>query len=393
MRFFANAKNWIHAVNPWGDAPDDDRSQQNPWGRKGGKGGGGGGGRGPTPPDFDEFFRKGRDSFQRALPPDFGGRNFLRWAVLALLALWVLSGIYSVAGGEEGVVLRFGKFDRVTPSGLHMHLPYPIETVIKANTGIVNQVDIGGGPASRSQQQNVNFGSDPAAAGQMLTQDKNILNMHFRILWRIEDPAKFLFNIREPQATIRAAGESVMRELVGQRSFDAIVRGGREELGQQAREQLQAILNSYAAGVLVVDVLPQKIDPPAEVIDAFNDVQRAEQDAEKEINQAEAYRSDIVPRARGEAERMKLDAEAYRDRSIKEAEGEAQRFIQVYDAYRTNSDLTKQRLYIETMQNIIKNSNKVFVDGKSGNNVLPFLPLQDLLNRRPATAAPAPATN
>ena len=389
MTQFERAKQWIHAVNPWGDQPGEgNRGGGNQWG--GGRRGGGGG---PTPPDFDAIFRQGRERFKRSLPPGFGGRN-AGWLIGAVvLGLWALSGIYSIAGGEQGVVLRFGKFDRITPSGLHMHLPYPIETVIKANTGIVNQVDIGGGPATRSQAQNVNFGNDPASAGQMLTQDKNILNMHFRILWRIDDPAKFLFNMRDPQLTIRAAGESVMRELVGQRTFDNIVRGGREQLGQDAREQLQAILNSYEAGVLVVDVLPQKIDPPAEVIDAFNDVQRAEQDAEKEINQAEAYRSDIVPRARGEAERIKLDAEGYLERATKEAEGEAQRFIQVYNAYRTGGEMTKQRMYIETMQDIMKSSNKVFVDGKSGNNVLPFLPLQDLMNRRPATPAAAPATN
>lgn len=400
MSIFHNARNFIHAINPWGDAPDNEKRGGNPWGGGsnrggGGKRGGGGGGNGggPTPPDFDALFRQGRDRFKRAVPPSFGGGN-IGWIIgVVVLGLWALSGVYSIAGGEQGVVLRFGKFDRTTPPGLHMHLPYPIETVIKANTGLVNQIDIGGTSVSRSQSQNVNFGIDPAASGQMLTQDKNILNMHFRISWRIDEPAKFLFNMRDPQLTIRAAGESVMRELVGQRTFDNIVRGGREQLGQEAREQLQEILNIYEAGVLVVDVLPQKIDPPAQVIEAFNDVQRAEQDAEREINQAEAYRSDIVPRARGEAERIKLDAQAYMERSTKEAEGEAQRFIQVYNAYRTGGELTKQRLYIETMQEIMQKSPKIFVDGKSGSNVLPFLPLQDLMNRRPASAAAAPATN
>ncbi len=374
-------KSLINKINPWGDPPPGDRDASGGnWGRKnsgGRKGGGGGGNGGGLPPEFEDIFRRGKESFNRSLPPGLGGRNIWMVAGIVFFVLWCLSGIYKISGGEKGVVMRFGQFHRLTDPGLHMHLPYPIETVLKPNIGIVNQIDMGVASSRDSG----------SPAGQMLTQDKNILNMHFRIMWRINDPAQYLFNIRDPQGTIRAVGESVMRELVGQRTFDAIVRGGREDLGLKARDRLQEILNSYQAGVLVVDVLPQKIDPPTEVIDAFNDVQRAEQDAEREINQAEAYRSDIVPRARGEAEKVKLDAQAYRDQVQREAEGEAQRFIQVYNAYRQSSDLTSKRMYIETMQQIVKNSNKVYLDGKSAGNALPFLPLQDLMNKRNANAA------
>ncbi|TAH32419.1 MAG: FtsH protease activity modulator HflK [Alphaproteobacteria bacterium] len=364
----------IHQVNPWGDPPpgDNNKGSSSGWGRKessrGNKPGGGNNG-GGLPPDFEDMFRK-------AMPP-VDGKKLWGMIALAVFALWILSGVYSVSGGEEGVVLRFGKFDRKVAPGLHMHLPFPIETVLKPNTGIVNQIDVGVGSSGQSRRELA--GTSPA--GQMLTQDRNILNMHFRIMWRIDDPVKFLFQIRDPQATIRAAGESIMRELVGQRTFDNIVRGGREELGLKAKEMLQSILDSYGAGVLIVDVLPQKIDPPAEVIDAFNDVQRAEQDAEREINQAEAYRSDIVPRARGEAEKIKLDAAAYKEQVVREAEGEAQGFVQVYNAYKASSDLTAKRLYIETMQEILKKSSKIYVDGKAVGNVVPFLPLQDLMKR------------
>ena len=377
--------------NPWGDPPSGGGSgggsSGGGWGRGPRRGGGSGGGDPGMPPDLEELFRRSKQNFNRAMPPGFTGQN--GWIVLAAGAfvIWCLSGIYSVSGGEQGVVLRFGKLNRTTPPGLHMHLPYPIETVLKPNVGIVNQIDIGtGGPGAGNGRDNKTI----SPAGQMLTQDKNILNMHFRIMWRIDDAAKYLFNLRDTEGTIRAAGESVMRQLVGQRTFDAIVRGGREELGQRAKEMLQEILNSYEAGVLIVDVLPQKIDPPAEVIDAFNDVQRAEQDAEKEINQAEAYKSDVVPRARGEAEKIKLDASAYREQARREAEGEAERFLSVYNVYRTSSDLTTKRMYIETMQEIIKNSPKIYVDGKSSNGVLPFLPLNDLMakgNRTPANAS------
>lgn len=362
-----NLKSFLPSIlqnNPWGDPPEQSGGG---WDRRNS----GRNRNSNPPPDFEDFFKKGRDNFKNSLPPGFSGRNGWLLAGGVLAVLWLLSGVYSVAGGEQGVVLRFGKFDRTTPPGLHMHLPYPIETVLKPNTGIVNQIDIGNYIPTR--------GGEGTPAGQMLTQDKNILNMHFRILWRIDKPQEFLFNLRDGEATIRAAGESVMRELVGQRTFDSIVRGGRQELGQKAREMLQRILDSYQSGVYIVDVLPQKIDPPAEVIDAFNDVQRAEQDAEREVNQAEAYRSDIVPRARGEAERIKLDAEAYKARAQKEAEGEAQRFLSVYNAYKAASDVTQKRIYIETMQQIMQNSNKVYLDGKAGANALPFLPLQDLM--------------
>ncbi len=368
--------------NPWGEPGD-----QSPWsGRRGGGGRkGGGGSGGGDGPNFDDIFRL-PGNFKNPFPGGADAKKIWIMAAFAVLALWLLSGVYSIAGGEQGVVLRFGKFHRVTPPGLHMHLPWPFETVLKPNTGIVNQIDVGA---------SLNYGTrastiDDTPSAQMLTQDKNILNMHYRILWRIDDPAKFLFNLRDPYGTIRAASESVMREQVGQRTFDGIIRGGREEMGQKAKEHLQQILDGYESGVLIVDVLPQKIDPPAEVIDAFNDVQRAEQDAEKEINQAEAYRSDIVPRARGDAQRIQLEAQAYKERSITEAEGEAQRFISVLNAYREASSVTEKRIYLETMQEIVRNSAKVVVDSKGAGNVLPFLPLQDIMRRNGQTQ---PATN
>jgi membrane protease subunit HflK len=359
-------------ANPWGDddRPSDTSSGGGQWSRKPKGGGGWGGGGDDGPPEFDQFFRRSRDNFNRMMP---GGRNNFMIVAGVIAVLWLISGIYSVGSGERGVIMRFGEFNRLSDPGLHMHLPWPIETVLKPNVQQINQVDVGVVTHQRGQD------ASGTPAGQILTQDKNILNMHFRILWKIQDPQKYLFNLRDPQATIRAAGESVMRELVGQTTFDDIVRGGREKLAQDARDKLQQILDSYQSGILIDNVLPQKIDPPAEVIDAFNDVQRAEQDAEREINLAEAYKSDIVPRAKGEAERIRLDAEAYKGRAVKDAEGESKRFISVYDAYRTAGSVTLTRLYFETMQEVMKNSNKIIVDSKSG--AMPYLPIQDLADQ------------
>ena len=366
MRQFFNKCIGILQSNPWDD--NNDRPQSS-WGRGGNRGRSGGGGGSDMPPDFEEFFRKGQESFKRAMPGGFD-KNGFKIIGFIILVFWLASGFYSVAGGEKCVVLRFGQFNRTTEPGLRYALPWPIERVLKPNVQLVNQIDVGFPTVQRGQ----NAGFSPES--QMLTQDKNILNMHYRIQWRIQDAPKFLFNIRDPQATIRAAGESVMREFVGQMRFDDIVRGGREKLSLQVKEKLQQTLDYYQAGVLIIDVLPQKIDPPTDVIDAFNDVQRAEQDAEKEINLAEAYKSDIVPRAKGEAERMRLEAEAYKERSLRDAEGEAQRFISVLNAFRTAGDVTKDRMYFETMQEVFRNSNKIIVDNRAG--AVPYLPVQEM---------------
>lgn len=379
---FQNAS--INEANPWDDDDRPSSSSSSSWGRRPQDRKRGGPNNDDMPPEFEEFFRKGQENFKRVMPGGFNGKSGFGIFAGVVFVIWLLSGVYSVGSGEQGVVLRFGEFVRVTPPGLHMHLPWPVETVLKPNIGIINQMEIGL-PSQRGQVSG-------ATDGQMLTQDKNILNMHFRVQWQIQNPQDYLFNLRDPQSTIRAAAESVMRELVGQMTFDQIVTNvGRDKLSDQSKDKLQRILDAYKAGVLIVDMVPQKIDPPAEVIDAFNDVQRAQQDAEKEINQAEAYRSDIVPRARGEAQKMMLDAQAYKERSQKEAEGEAQRFLSLYNSYRNAGEVTMNRMYYETMQDVLKNTNKIIVDQKGG--MVSYLPLQDMMkSNRAAETAPALTT-
>ncbi|MGE3478189.1 MAG: FtsH protease activity modulator HflK [Dongiaceae bacterium] len=362
---------WNNNGGPWGQ-PDDDAPRPRQKSQQSG------------PSSREQW--GGGDWFKNRFPGGANNPSVYGFAVLALVGLWLLSGVYRVEPAEMGVVLRFGEYNRTTPPGLHMHLPWPVETVLTPNVSSINRIDIG---FRTGEAQGRTIPADVAAESQMLTADQNILHMQFRVQWQVKDPVAFLFNIRSADAMIRTTAESVMRELVGQQNFDVAVLSGRAELASQARERLQQLLDSYKAGIMIVDIQPQKVDPPAEVIDAFNDVQRAEQDAQRERNMADGYRRDIVPRARGEAQKILQDAEAYKQRMIKEAQGEAERFNSVYAAYRQANTVTSQRLYIETMQEVLRNSNRVIVDTPKG-GTLSVLPLQDVIgNKAKRDAAPS----
>jgi membrane protease subunit HflK len=369
------------------------KNQGGPWGGGGGNGGGQGpwGGRGgggpsmPEPPDLEELLRRGQDRFRRALPGGFGGGRVVGLAVLAGIALWFASGFYRVQPGELGVELLFGKFLRVTTPGLNYWLPRPIGQVITPNVDRTNQINIG----FRGSGDTGGAGAvrDVPQEGLMLTSDQNIIDIDFVVQWRIKSASDFLFNIREPEPTIKIAAESAMREIVGQATLEDALTVKRQEVEIRARDLLQSILDEYGVGVLIADVKLQKVDPPAQVIDAFNDVQRARQDKERKQNEATAYANDILPRAKGEAQRMIQDATAYREKLIREAEGEANRFLSVYNAYLEDKDVTRKRLFLERMQQVFKDSEKVIID-KSGAGVVPYLPLPELRRR---SEPPAPA--
>jgi modulator of FtsH protease HflK len=373
---------------PWGGGPWGGGS----WG--GGPRGGDGQGprpRGPQPPNFEELIRRGQDQFRRYLPGRFGGGGGVLLIVGAVIALWLLSGFFIVRPDEQGVVLRFGAYSRTTQPGVGWHIPAPIETVLKPKVTRVNRVEIG-----FRAGENASSSARAAAARQvpeealMLTGDENIVDINFTVFWVIKDATRYLFNIRNPEGTVKAAAESAIRESIGRTPIASALAEGRGQIEADTKKLLQSVLDSYGAGVEVTQVQLQKVDPPTQVIDAFRDVQRARADQERLRNEAEAYRNDIIPRARGEAVKLVQDAEAYKQEVVARAQGDAGRFLSVFNAYQTAPDVTMRRIYLETMEEILKNTNKVIIDRAAENagGVVPYLPLPELGRR--AAAPPAP---
>ena len=350
------------------------------WNQQGG-GGQGPWGRGPgtPPPDVEELLRRSQDKFKNLMPGGISSPRGFILIVLGVIAIWMFSGFYRVQPGEQGVELLFGKFVKVTAPGLNYWPPAPIGQVFKPNVEHTNQITIGYRTNGDARGSGVR---DVQQESLMLTGDQNIIDVDFVVQWRIKNAADFLFNIRNPEATVKISAESAIREVIGQTSLEDALTVKRGEVEGATKELLQSILDSYGAGVYVVDIKQQKVDPPTEVIDAFNDVQRAKQDQERSVNEAVAYRNGIVPRAKGEAARMVQEALAYKEKVTKEAEGEAERFLSVYEAYKTGKEVTIERLYIERMQGVLQKSDKVIIDNKGGAGVVPYLPLPELQKKK-----------
>ncbi len=299
--------------------------------------------------------------------------------VIALL--WLSSGIYFVKADEQGVVLRFGEYNRTTGSGLNYHLPYPFEAVITPRVTAINRVEIGFHSTS-SWKGNKNNDSSISAESLMLTGDENIVDVNFEVQWKISDASKFLFNVRNPEDTVKATSESAMREIIGKNNIATVLAEGKLQVEQNTKKLIQETLDSYKSGIEIITVNLLKADPPAQVIDAFRDVQTARADMETARNQAEAYRNDILPKARGAAQQMILEAEGYKQEVIARAEGEASRFLAVYNEFKQAKDVTKKRIYLETMEEILQGMNKIIIEGKNSQGVLPYLPLPELKNKR-----------
>ncbi len=357
---------------PWGQGP-----------RGGGPSGSGGGGGfgGPNPPNLEDILRKGQDKFRNIMPGgDVSGRGILL-LVLVALAIWLGTGFYRVDTDEQGVVLRFGKVHSVTEPGLRYRLPWPIDTVLTPKVTTVNREEIGfrslGDSPTRGAQQR-----DVPEESLMLTGDENIVDIDFTVLWQVKDAGQYLFNVVDPSRTIKQVAESAIREVVGKNNIQFILTEGRTKIADDTRRVMQAVLDGYNAGVVITQVALQRTEPPASVIDAFRDVQAAQADRERAQNEAEAYRNDIIPRARGEAQRMLQQAEAYKQEVIANAQGDASRFTQVYNEYRLAKDVTTKRMYLETMEQLLRGTNKVIIDGHSGQGVLPYLPLPELQKKQ-----------
>lgn len=365
---------------PWGDKDNGG----GPWGSpsSGGSGGGNnsGGGKPPTGPDFDDLIKRGLDQFRQMFPGNGSENNktLLLLGVVGVL-LWLSSGIYFVKADEQGVVRRFGAYSNTVGSGLNYHLPYPIETVQTPRVTAINTVEIGfRSGASRTAKV---AGTTSTEESLMLTGDENILDIDFEVQWKISNAPDYIFNIRNPEDTVKTVSESAMREVIGKSQVAMVLAEGKLQVAQDTKKLVQDILNSYKAGIEIVSVNLLRADPPAEVLDAQRDVQTAIADMETARNQAEAYSNDIVPRARGDAQKLVLDAEAYKQEVINRAQGEASRFLAVYNEYKQARDVTRKRIYLETMEDILQGMNKVIVDGKGSNGVVPYLPLSELKNR------------
>ena len=342
---------------PWGGGGGGG-NDGGPWGNGNGGNPFGGGGRRPQPPDIEEMLRRSQDKV-KSLFPGGGSLKGIILLVAAVIVIWASSGIYRVNPGEQGVEMLFGKFVKRTGPGLHFWAPSPIGDVIKPNVERTNSINIGYrgvGDVERSGTRDVSEES------LMLTSDQNIIDIDFVVQWRIKNAADYLFNIRDPQATIKIAAESSMREVIGQTPLEEAITTKRQMVQQDTKDLLQKILDQYGAGVAIAEIQLQAADPPKEVIDAFNDVQRAKQDQERSVNEATAYKNDIVPRANGQAQKMLQDAEAYKEKVIKEAQGEAKRFLSVYETYLGAKDVTTRRLFLERMQQVLKASEKVIID-------------------------------
>lgn len=364
------------------------------WGRKKGNSG---------PPDLDQLWRnfnkKLNSLFKRKrggggpgggegpgapTPRQYGGG--IGVLVALLLVLWIASGFYIVNEGQRGIVLRFGKYVESTQAGLRWHLPYPIEVVEAVNVSQVRTVEIG-------YRNNVR--SKVLKESLMLTDDENIIDIQFAVQYILKNPEEFLFNNRDPENAVLQAAETAIREIIGKSKMDFVLYEGREQVAAKATQLMQEILDRYKIGIAISKVTMQNAQPPEQVQAAFDDAVKAGQDRERQKNEGQAYANDVIPKAKGNAARLLEEAEGYKQRVIASSEGEASRFKQVLVEYNKAPGVTRDRLYLDMMQQILSGTTKVFIDQKSGNNLL-YLPLEKLIqmsgSSSPATSAPeAPA--
>ena len=364
--------NWNKNNNdnkPWGSG-----GGNNPW--SGGSGGN------SNNPDFEDTIKKAKERFGKFR---IGRPRNIFLLILIILLVWLVTGFYRVEPDEQGIELLFGKWNQTTTEpGLHFFFPTPIgktmtpkvESIRKINVGYRSATELGF-TSSSSSQRNV------LEESLMLTGDQNIVDVQFTVLYKIKDAGKFLFKLRNPETTVKDMAESVMREVVGQRDLEFLLTGGRQEVEQVVRAELQDILDEYESGILVQSIQLQSVNPPDLVIDAFDEVQRARQDKEKLVNEANSYLNKIVPNARGDAAILVQEATAYKEQVTKRAEGVAQNFLDVYNSYKVTKKVTLQRIYLETLTEVMEGPNKIILDNTGdGQGVVPYLPLNELNKNR-----------
>ncbi|GEO12835.1 FtsH protease activity modulator HflK [Microvirga aerophila] len=360
-----------------------------PWGQRGGSGGGGKSpwGSGPqgngTPPDLEDILRRSQDRLKNFIPGGGMGGKGLILIVLGVIAVWLLTGFYTVRPNEVGINMIFGRYTGTTGEGLRYNLPYPVGRVLKPNVTEQQRIEVGyrstGGQA-RSR--------DILEESLMLTGDENIIDIDFDAVWQVNAARAqdFVFNLQNPQGTIKSVAESAMREVVGRRNIQAILTTEQASVAQEVRQIMQEALDAYGAGVLINVVQLQAAQPPSEVRQAFFDVNAAQQDAVRVQNEAETFASRVVPESRGEAARTVQQAEAYREQSVADASGQAARFRQVYEAYRQAPDVSRERIFLETMERVLGGVDKVIIE-PNGQGVVPYLPLNEMQRSQPQASA------
>ncbi len=382
----------------WDDKPDNKR--KNPWGKPGSnedRGPWGGGSQRPPggnePPDIDEMLRKAQANFRSVMPGEFNSGTVIGLVAVAVAALWLASGFFIVNPGDNVVIQRFGAWSRTADTeGLGYHFPAPIETAETVKVNEIRSMNIGFTEAySRVGDKAVR---DVPEESLMLSADRNIVDLNIVLQWSIKSAEDFLFNIEDQENTIKQVAQSAIRDVVGQTEMFPIITNKREEVAARTKAIIQQNLDEYKSGITVSQVLIKKAEVHPDVQNAFQDVQSAKQDAEDVQNRAEAYREDILPKARGLATQMNREADGYRQSNIAKANGDADRFNSVYEAYLGGKDVTKERIYIETMEEILKNAHKIILDNKNGGTgVVPYLPLNEFSkSRTPRSVAPAPVT-
>lgn len=375
-------------ANPWGGSASNNGSNRkgrdNPWGGppSGGGGGNRGGGRGEGPQDLDDILKSLQDSFFGFLPSNMRGGLAIILVLLVLLLLWLASGFHIINPGEHGVIQRFGAWSRTQDAeGLGYHFPAPIEVITKLNVNQQRSMTIGYTENVQYRRRGTSTPVKQAIHDEslMLTSDRNIVDLQMALQWDIKSAEQFLFEIKDQENTIKKVAESAIREVVGQTDMFPIITTGRTQIEAKVKEIIQANLDEYNSGVNIKQVLIQKAEVHPDVQQAFQDVQSARQDAEDTENIARAHREKILPEARGQAIKLIQQSEAYKQSKIAQATGDAQRFRSIYEAYLKGKDVTKERIYIETMENVLGNAEKIIMDNNNGGQgVVPYLPLKEL---------------
>ena len=364
---------------PWGSGP------KGPWGSGPQPTGGG-----PRPPDLEDLLRRAQDRMQQFLPGGYFSGLGVALALLVVLAIWGMSGFFRVQSEELGVVLRFGKHVRTVGPGLSYHLPYPIETVQLPKALRVSTLNIGFS-ADDSPRRSRDGRRDIPEESLMLTGDENIVDVQFTVLWRIKPKgaADYLFNIQNPEGSVKAVAESAMREVVGRSNIQGILTNDKDKIQQEVLELMQRVLDDYGSGILVQQLQMGNVNPPnQDVIQSFNDVTNAKTQLESLQNQAQTYANQVVPEARGNAAKITQAAEGYKQQAVAEAKGQSSRFLKVYEEYKKAPDVTRERIYLETMERVLGNSDKLVYDGgPAGQGVVPYLPLNELTTRRQGSAS------
>jgi len=353
-----------------------DKNNQNPWG-----------GNNQTPPELDEVIKDFKNKFDGIFggkkpnnikPPKMPSAGGFKYIFILAFMLWIVSGIYIIDPAEKGVVLRFGAFQEQTSQGPHWHLPFPIETLNRVNVEQIRTTEIGYRNVNTSSRR---FGGNVSSESIMLTKDENMIDAKFAVQYKINDVQDYLFNVAGPETTLRHIVESAIREVVGKNTMDYILTEGRSSIADSVKEKSQELLDMYKTGLFITTVNMQDAQPPEQVQAAFSDAVKAREDKQRLINEAQTYSNDILPKARGKAARMLEEAKAYKSEVVSKSIGEAQRFTQILAEYEKAPEVTKERLYRETMEGVLSTTSKVVVDSKA--NSMMYLPIDKLVENKP----------